>query len=120
MNFPTIQNAAHNAPVIEQIFHSLAGRICCFALIQGDTAAPPCHSGCGQRNNAPVIERRHRGMRRGENIFTFIACQRRPIALKANTETGTFPFPKHLALSSPARCSVEKIQSTQLPGSVLP
>jgi tetratricopeptide (TPR) repeat protein len=28
-------------------FHSLVGRSCCFALIQGGAAAPPYHSGCG-------------------------------------------------------------------------
>ncbi len=114
---------------------------------------------CDRRNSEPVIERRHRRLRRGagkaalarhapkrpggrmasarsavergtqfrfgqgtglfaqfgefgltpgENISIFIACQSRPKALKANPETENFPFPKHLALSSPARCSVEK------------
>ena len=32
---------------LARTFHNLAGRSCCFALIQGGAAAPPCHSGCG-------------------------------------------------------------------------
>ena len=32
---------------LARTFHNLAGRSCCFALIQGGAAAPPYHSGCG-------------------------------------------------------------------------
>ena len=33
--------------VLAWTFHSLVGRSCCFALIQGGAAAPPYHSKCG-------------------------------------------------------------------------
>jgi hypothetical protein len=55
-----------------------------------------------------------------KNISSFTACKPRQTLLKANPETGIHPFQKHLAVSWPARWSVEKFQSTQLPEVLLP
>jgi hypothetical protein len=54
----------------------------------------------------------------GENISIFIACKGSEMAIKPNPETEILPFQTNLILSSPARCSVEKIHPTQLPGIV--
>jgi hypothetical protein len=49
-------------------------------------------------------------------ISSFTACKRPPTLLKANPETGIHPFQKHLAVSWPARCSVEKISFNSTAG----
>jgi hypothetical protein len=51
-----------------------------------------------------------------KNISLFPACQPAPTLLKANPETGNYPFQKHLAVSWPARCSIEKISFNSTAG----